>query len=247
VTQIGRAARPADSERAPAASRSPRMPGAPAAQGRRFHTLFYQHAYKTVYRFVVMTQEALKVLSATAAEQGGMVTSQQAARQGVEHPVLVHLAGRGLLRRIRRGVYSFALGRASSPQEDDHPRAVVSHASAAAIHDLGTIIPTLPELTTSRQAGRRDGIAIHTAPFTPDDWAWTLLADARAPVTIPARTIIDLWLADEETDYLEQAISQAFPAPERALDELGRALARRRRRVGRDLERRLRRLVGASL
>lgn len=205
-------------------------------------------------------REALEQISAIAAEQGGLITSRQALRRGVAHATLAHLSDRGLLRRIRRGVYTVALGRASSPQEDllgawlaldgealpwerQRPRALISHASAAALHGLGTIIPTLPELTTERQAGRRKGIIAHTAPFGDEDWDWMALADTRAPVTTRARTIIDLWLAREETDYLEQALVQAFPDHETAHVELLRALSRRRRRVGPDLERELRRLL----
>jgi predicted transcriptional regulator of viral defense system len=205
-------------------------------------------------------QEALEQISAIAAEQGGLVTSRQALRRGVAHATLAHLADRGLLRRIRRGVYAVALGRASSPQEDllgawlaldgealpwerQRPGALISHASAAALHGLGTIIPTLPELTTERQAGRREGIITHTAPFGDDDWGWVPLADTRAPVTAPARTIIDLWLAREETDYLEQAVNQAFPDHETAHIQLLGALGRRRKRVGPDLKRELRRLL----
>lgn len=205
-------------------------------------------------------QEALQEISAIAADQGGLVTARQAFRRGVAHTTLAQLSNRGLLRRIRRGVYTVALGRASSPHEDllgawlaldgealpwerQRPRALVSHASAAALHGLGTIIPTLPELTTKRQAGHREGVICHTAPFSDEDWDWTGLADTRAPVTTPARTIIDLWLAGEETDYLEQALVQAFPDPDTAGEELQRALCRRRRRVGPDLTRELRHLV----
>ena len=205
-------------------------------------------------------QEALEQISAIAADQGGLVTSRQAHRRGVAHAVLAHLADRGLLRRLRRGVYAVALGRASSPQEDllgawlaldggtlpwerQRPRALISHASAAALHGLGTIIPTLPELTTERQAGRREGILTHTAPFGDEDWRWMAVADARAPVTTPPRTIIDLWLAREEADYLEQAITQAFPDQETARAELLGALSRRRRKVGPDLQRELQRLL----
>jgi predicted transcriptional regulator of viral defense system len=218
------------------------------------------YASKTVYVLRMNRQEALEQISSVAAEQGGLVTSRQALRRGVAHATLAHLADRGLLRRIRRGVYTVAFGRASSPQEDllgawlaldgeafpwerQRPRALISHASAAAVHGLGTIIPTLPELTTERQAGRREGIIAHTAPFGDEDWGWMALADTRAPVTTPARTIIDLWLAREETEYLEQALTQTFPDHEKAHFELLRALRHRRKKVGPDLERDLRRLI----
>lgn len=208
-------------------------------------------------------QDALARISAIAAEQGGLISSRQAVRLGVPQAALVRLAERGLLRRVRRGVYRVAIGRAATPHEDvlaawlalsgddlpweqRPPRAIISHASAAAIHGLGTIIPTLPELTTERQAGAREGIISHTAPFGGEDWQWMTLADVRAPVTTPARTIIDLWLAQEEADYLERAIAQWFPDRGEAHTQLRKVLGRRRRRVGPKLERALRRLIWSA-
>lgn len=160
--------------------------------------------------------------------------------------LLVQLARRGALRRLRRGVYAIAYGRASHPHEDlvaawlavdgdelpwrrtRDPRGVVSHQSAAALHGLGTIIPGLPEITTERRAGSRPGIRFHTAPLSSHDWAWRDVGDMRLPVTTPPRTIVDLLLDGEEIDYLERAVAQAFPAPDDARSELT-SVARRRR------------------
>lgn len=192
---------------------------------------------------------ALELLSPIAAEQGGLLTARQAARVGVAHINLVVLARHGSLRHLRRGVYMVAIGRASHPQQDIlaawlaidgdvlpwqraqvPPVAVVSHASAAGILGLGTIIPTLPEITTRSQTKRRGGIHLHTAPFGRDDWAWQPIADTRLPVTTPPRTIIDLLLAGEEIDYLERAVHQAFRDRASAYDALMLAASRRRKR-----------------
>jgi predicted transcriptional regulator of viral defense system len=190
---------------------------------------------------------ALETLTPIAAEQAGMVTSRQARRVGVPHMVMVQLSRAGDLRRLRRGVYAMAHGRATHPREDllaawlavtgdelpwqrdATPRGIISHQTAAALHGLGTIIPGWPEITTARQAGQRPGIRFHTAPFDPEDWGWLDVGEIRVPVTTPGRTIVDLLLDGEELDYLERAVAQAFPGPEEAIDALVSVAHRRRR------------------
>jgi predicted transcriptional regulator of viral defense system len=192
---------------------------------------------------------ALELISPIAAEQAGLVTSRQATRVGVAHGTLVALGNQPALRRLRRGVYVLAFGRATHPQEDllaawlaldggvlpwertNEPRAIISHASAASIHGLGTIIPRLPELTTQRRAGHHSGIRLHTAPFVVDDWCWQAVADTRFPVTTVGRTIVDLVLDHEEDGYLTRAIVDAFPDRTTALDSLIAAASRRRERT----------------
>jgi predicted transcriptional regulator of viral defense system len=193
---------------------------------------------------------ALELLSPIAAEQGGLVTARQAVRVGVAHMTLVVLARRGLLRRLRRGVYAVAIGRASYPQEDTLAAwlaidggalpwqreqipvgAVVSHASAASLLGLGTIIPSLPAITTQSQVSPHLGIQLHTAGFRSDDWTWWPIAETRLPVTTAARTIIDLLLAGEEIDYLERGIVEAFPDRSSAREALAAAASRRRKRA----------------
>ena len=147
---------------------------------------------------------ALEALTPIAAEQAGIVTSRQAKRVGVPHMLMVRLSRTGDLRRLRRGVYAMAHGRATHPHEDllaawlavtsDElpwqrdvtPRGIISHQTAAALHGLGTIIPGWPEITTARQAGDRPGIRFHTAPFGPEDWDWLNVGEMRVPVTTPA-------------------------------------------------------------
>jgi predicted transcriptional regulator of viral defense system len=174
---------------------------------------------------------------------------------------MVELENRGLLRRVRRGVYLVEPGRAPSPQEDilsawlalnrgelpwQHrdpvPSEIVSHASAAALHGLGTIIPGLPELTVNRPVNRPD-IRSYAHRMTPEDWEWMRIDDGvRVPVTTRARTIIDLLLANEEMDYLERAARQSFPDAKTARQDLYAAASRRLKR-SKSLKERVARLI----
>ena len=176
--------------------------------------------------------------------------------------MLVKLADRGFLRRVRRGVYRSDLGRASSlreetiaawleldgavlPWERGVVRAVISHASAASLLDIGSIVPGLPEITVRRAVRRRADVTIHVAPFASEDVTWLPLDEAlRVPVTNAARTIIDLLLVDEETDYLERALREAFVDRRSARGALAGAASRRTRARG--LEGRIERLAVGS-
>ncbi len=199
------------------------------------------------YRSRMKRNDALARLTPVAAEQEGLITSRQARLVGIAPIMLVRLADTGLLHRLLHGVYTVAVGRATPGPEEEIlaawlavdgavlpwarssvPKAVVSHASAARILQLSTIIPTLPELTTERRLRPREGLVAHTARFTAMDWTWMPLATTRLPVTSPARTILDLWIADQEVDYLEVALRQAFSEPSEATRDLCAAAERRR-------------------
>lgn len=114
--------------------------------------------------------------------------------------------------------------------------AVLSHASAAALHGLGTIIPALPALTVPPEQGRPSrglGLELHHARLTRDDWQWLTLRDGlRLPATTPARTIIDLLLVGEEPSYLERAVAEALADGRLSAAELDAAAVRRKQRSG---------------
>jgi len=191
--------------------------------------------------------QALNALSPIAAEQGGLVSAAQARLVGVDRHLLTELSRTGYLQHLRRGAYAFAAGHAPDRFEDiasawlavagkqlpwaeGSPAAIVSHASAAQIHGIGTIIPGAPELTEPRRRTRRSDVTVHTARIDPADWQWTRLGSGmRLPVTTPARTIVDLLLSDEEVDYLQRATRDAFDDPTAARAELLAALQRRRK------------------
>lgn len=194
---------------------------------------------------------ALSALLEVAAEQGGYVTTAQAEELEVSRTQLTSLQRHGDLRRVRRGVY--AMRHANHRLEDEltawlyfqrdqlpwdraDPRSVVSDASAASIHRLGTIIPGLPTVTMMPGVSgktRRKDIRTRTAPLDPLDWVWLEIESLRVPVTTVARTIVDLIVDHEELSYVRRAIAEALKDGLATGDELVEAAIRRRVRAGR--------------
>lgn len=169
------------------------------------------------------------MLLEVSSEQGGYLTTRQAARFGVEPSRLAHLPDTGDVRRVRWGVYAMrhahhqweneiaawlSVDRERLPWErNDEVVAALSHASAAGLHDLGTVIPRLPSLTVPpehRGATRGKGLELHVAPLPNSDWTWVRAEQVRLPATTVARTIVDLVLAGEELSYVERAVSEAM-------------------------------------
>lgn len=178
-------------------------------------------------------------------DQAGFVTTGQARAVGVPARDLDRLARRGLMRRARHGVYAVALGRPDHPHDDvvsawlaveqlpstdRPPRAVVSHASAAAIHAIGSALPERPEITQARQSSRRPDLRIHVAPLGPDDWEVLQVGGLGVPVTTPARTVVDLVAAGDDPDHIARAVRDAFPDADIAAVAVERAARARRRR-----------------
>ena len=194
-------------------------------------------------------REYLNQISEVAVDQGGYVTSAQAARAGVPHERLPELVAGGDLRRVRNGVYA-TRGVSVGPLEDTiaawlstererypwerastPPNAVVSHRSAASIWGLGTIIPELPALTTARSARAGRGIEFHRLSVGSGDWRWWRPEGGPdLPVTTPARTIVDLLIDGEEPSYIERAIREAAAAGLASEADLLDAARRRRSR-----------------
>ena len=192
--------------------------------------------------------DALSALHPIAAEQGGLVSAAQVVLAGVTRNQLSDLAADGDLRHLRRGVYGLGpaqtddelediasawlaiAGRRLPGQRSGAPDAVVSHASAAQLLGIGTLVPDMAELTQARQRSRRTDMVIHPARLGSDDWAWCQIGSGmHLPVTTPARTIVDLLLAGEELGAVEHALHQAFADPAAARPELLAALSRRRK------------------
>jgi hypothetical protein len=195
----------------------------------------------------MQSDDALHLLNDVAVDQGGFVTTDQARAIGVTSKTMVELARRNLLERLLPRVYALAFGRPHSPNDElfaawlaldgnvlpwerrEHePKAVVSHASAAALRGLGSIIPGLPEFTARRPASQRSELRLHTSQLDPRDWEWFMAPPAfQLPVTTPARTVTDLIAARYERDYLRRAILETWPSPATASRDLLAAADRR--------------------
>lgn len=210
-------------------------------------------------------EDALPVLLEAASEQAGYVTARQAARLGVEQSRLARLTATEDLRRVRWGVYAMrhahhrledeisawlSVDRERLPWERDaKPVAVLSHASAAGLHDLGTVIPQEPALTVPpehRSATRAKGIELHVARLSAGDWTWMRPEGVRLPVTTPSRTIVDLVLSGEETSYVERAIADALADRRLTPRDLVETARRRKTRTA-ALTRRVTRLLEAAV
>lgn len=164
------------------------------------------------------------ILSDYSYAQQGLVTSAQALSEGIDSTTLTRLAHKGVLSRVRRGVYLHA-SVAETPTTDvraawlatdpgvlaeerlsaDNP-IVISHESAASIWEVGVLIPSQHTFTraTRKQSSAPD-IAHRTAPLSADDWT---LVDG-LPVTTLIRTITDLARDRLDGDYLYRIIADA--------------------------------------
>jgi predicted transcriptional regulator of viral defense system len=92
------------------------------------------------------------------------------------------------------------------------PRTVISYVSAAGFHRLGTIIPSRRTFTVLRgsRTTEMDDLELHRDRLSDEDWAWEHADNLRLPVTTPARTIVDLILANQEPSYIERAVREAL-------------------------------------
>jgi predicted transcriptional regulator of viral defense system len=199
------------------------------------------------YLDFVRRPEKLDRLTEIAADQGGYLTAAQAERLGINRIGLAELTRSGDLRRVRRGVYAtrgtghpleqeiaawLAIDRAAFPWEwrGTVPRAVVSHRSAAALWQLGTLIPGFPSLTVRGAPPRIADLEAHTAMLSDADWQWKgLEGGIRVPVTTPARTVVDLSMAGEEPSYVERALREALSRGLASPGDIEKAARRRPR------------------
>ena len=120
------------------------------------------------------TAEALQTLHTATVSQYGLITTAQAARIGISRTALARLVDGEALARIRHGVYVLPSSDGDPDQDlraawlstdprrfaDERARAVdtpvVSHASASALHRMGTSSPsgTPSPLRSASRRGR---------------------------------------------------------------------------------------------
>jgi predicted transcriptional regulator of viral defense system len=193
--------------------------------------------------------EALEALLEAAAEQGGYVTAAQGTRLGLRRDDIARLVASGDLQRLRHGVFRMRHGQAENEDEiaawlhfersrlpwerRGATNVVVSHASAAALHRLGTIIPQRPTVTLlTTGAPHVSDIAVRRAPLRPQDWAWLDAGAAELPVTTPARTIVDLFVDGEEPSYVLRAVREARAHALASSEDIMDAAQHRKTRAG---------------
>ncbi len=153
-------------------------------------------------------------LVAIAAGQHGLVTSADAAAEGVQNALLVQMARRGVLENVARGVYrvpELAGDPLSQYQEALLllPGAVLSHETALDLHDLCDVNPRQIHVTvvpgTRVRKTLPKWLAVHHGPLEPENVTGH---DGLAIVT-PARAIVDGIAAALGDRFVDQAIATA--------------------------------------
>lgn len=160
-----------------------------------------------------------------AAEQWGLVTTAQARGLGVSPQAAARLTNQGALERMTHGVYRVT-GAPPSPLDPlrsawlaldparragerlrDEVPAVVSHRSAAAVHELGDLEADQLEFTSAeRKQTRRPDVRIHRAQLGRDEWT---VVDG-LPVTTVIRTVADLAAVHLDGGHLADVVRDAL-------------------------------------
>ena len=179
--------------------------------------------------------EALRTVGDLAIEQWGLTTTAQARNAGLSSQQLARLADTGVLERLRHGVYRvvgappnlsddlraawLALAPARTAQERlaDPDVEVVSHRSAAVVHQLGDLDADRLEFTTSARKQTRDSqVRFHRRRLGVGEWT---LVDG-LPVTTVLTTIGDLAAARLDGGHLAGVVRDAVTTHHVDLDEV---------------------------
>lgn len=172
-----------------------------------------------------MRTSDLTTVTQLAAGQWGLLTTAQAARAGVSRVQLTRMVTAGVLERIVHGVYAtpsvlgdellslraawLALAPHASAGDrlaDPVAAGVVSHSSAAHLHQLGDLLADEHELTLpKRYQSTRAGVRIHRAVLAADD----VTIAAGLPVTTPTRTVADLLASGHDFEHVAHIAADA--------------------------------------
>jgi predicted transcriptional regulator of viral defense system len=157
-------------------------------------------------------QDLRRRLASVAATQSGHFTAGQALSVGYSYQAQKFHADRGNWLRVNRGVYR--LPEWPVGEHDDlvrwslwsRDRAVVSHETALALHDLGDANPAVVHLTVppSFRSRAPEGIRLHRAEL-PDGDVWQYEGFR---LTTPLRTLLDLSAGTLDVDQLVDAIKR---------------------------------------
>lgn len=186
--------------------------------------------------------EALENLELLGADQWGLVTTSQAIENGISRLWMQRLSERGILQRLRHGVYALPSSRPGTLQDiqaawlsvtagapfqgsENKPHAaVVSGATAASVYEIGDLVPPFIEISVpqARMTKQRDLRLIHRELPTED------VDDLDGlPVTTVERTIYDLSIAATDLDHLTTLVVDAARRPDANVDRLAESLETR--------------------
>lgn len=185
--------------------------------------------------------DAAVAVAEFGAEQWGLITSAQARALGVTAVQMKRLADRGALERVHHGIYRMTR-LPYDPRQDlrvawvaldldtpawerlsqSFPGGVISHRSAAQLHDLGDLDADVTELTCPRRVRLSlPDVRIHTGPVGINDWT---VVDG-LPVTTARRTIADLAAGRIDGGHLAGIVRDALTRELASASELETTLA----------------------
>lgn len=167
-----------------------------------------------------MRSEALGRLSEISQYQWGLVTSRQAASQGVQRWELHRLVVDSALEAVGFGVYRIAgapvvahlgvriawlqLAPGKVAEDRGVDEGVLSHRSAAALYGVGDFEPEPYEFTVPRRKrSRRTDVILHTATLTDREVDWR----DELPVTTPVRLVRDLLADRHDGGHIGQVVA----------------------------------------
>lgn len=189
---------------------------------------------------------AVALVSELAAGQWGLVTTAQAQREGVTRLHLARLAEAGVLERVDHGVYAttsatsehralraawLALDPSRTAEErlaDPLTAGVVSHTSAASLHDLGDLLDDTPEFTLADRKQTRRNSRLHRGVLTEAD----ITIVGGLPTTNEERTVADLLRDGHDPENVARIIGQGAQRGVIDLADLAERLDSPARRYG---------------
>jgi predicted transcriptional regulator of viral defense system len=156
--------------------------------------------------------ELRRTLTRIAAQQAGYFSAAQALEVGYSYQVQRYHVQRGDWQRVDRGIYRLADWPAS--QHEDlvrwtlwsRGRAVVSHETALAVHELGDMMPARIHLTVPPSFRMSaSAVVLHRALLDPSD----VEQFEGFSITTPMRSILDTAAGGTEVDQLARTIRDA--------------------------------------
>lgn len=154
-----------------------------------------------------------RALLAIVGEQSGYFTAAQAREAGYSYQAQRYHVEQGDWLRVARGIYRLPEW---PPGEHEDlvrwtlwsgGRAVVSHASALAVHELGDVMPARVHLTVPPGfRAKAEGVALHVGEVPAED----LERREGFSVTAPLRSIFDAAAEGLEVDQLSRVIGDAI-------------------------------------
>lgn len=186
--------------------------------------------------------EALENLELLGIDHWGLVTTSQARENGISRLWMQRLSERGIIQRLRHGIYALPSSRPGALQDiqaawlsvtagapfqtsENMPyRAVVSGATAAAVYEIGDLIPPYIEISVpqARMTKQHDLRLLHRELPSEDVGDFDGL-----PITTVERTIYDLSLAFTDLDHLTTLVVDAARRPEASIVKLAELLESR--------------------